>query len=385
MANELPHDIIENNILTRLPVKSLIRFTSVSQRWRSLILYCPKFAASQFEFSSKQKSIAHRVLVSCNGYDDLQSLDLGSSSSPTLRLPFKQQQVHCNLIGSSNGLVFVALGNKYYVWNPSTRFFKTLPDIDYCSGRRVFFGAGYSSASGTYKLLICREDDDEEIYTEVAHILSLGAPKWRLVNLDVLNEMLTGPVFMGTLLNGALHWLCGYSKYDLVAFDLAKEEFRIMQLLNLDDDGSRFYRGKLGVLGGCLCVSSYTEYNYACVSVDFWVMKDYDVRESWTKLFNLDMSNLPLQPLLDNTFRLPWTWYTMECGTVGVKWSGEGRNVLMKIDHDEKEKHGLYLIEGWELDMVDYEESLIWIEEKENVKKTKITKSSSRSRKKLKS
>ena len=102
------------------------------------------------------------------------------------------------------------------------------------------------------------------------------------------------------------------------------------------------------------------------------------MRDSWTKLFNLDFSNLPVKPLLENQ---PCTWFATESGTVGVKLTGNGV-WFMKIDHKDKEKLGLYMIEGNQLYMVEYEESLVWIEEKENAKETQT---SSPSRKKLKS
>ncbi|KAL6216402.1 hypothetical protein ACLB2K_009625 [Fragaria x ananassa] len=349
MANELPQEIIESKILTRLPVKSLIRFTSVSKRWRSVILYNPKFAKSQFELASKQKSITHRILVSnSKGSPELKCLDMespwfGQSSSSSCRkvcIPFEQQPPReCYLLGSCNGLVFVASeDSRFYIWNPSTKFFKKLPHLVYSSDEGAvldYYGAGYMSATDNYK---------------------------------------------GMLSNEALHWLHDYgdSRIDLVAFDLDKEEFSILQLPDLDTDGTSWYRCLLGVVGGCLCVSSYMDEAIASESVDFWVMREYGVCDSWTKLFNLDFSNLPVQRLLRGS---PCTWFATESGTVGVKRTGNGV-WFMKIDHKDKEKLGLYMIEGSQLYMVEYEESLVWIEEKENAKETQT---SSPSRKKLKS
>ncbi|KAL6215645.1 hypothetical protein ACLB2K_015074 [Fragaria x ananassa] len=311
MARELPQDIIENNILTRLPVKSLIRFTSVSKRWRSVILYNPKFAKSQFESSSK----THRILVSSNASPELKSLDFESpwfghaSSFRKLHFPFEQQPAHCNFLGSSNGLVFVALDDKrFYIWNPSTRLFKQLPGIGYPSNRSavsMYYGAGYLSATDNYKVMIAymldSQEEEEEKSVEAVHVLSLKAPIWRMGNADSLGTDIF-PCLQGTLSNEVLHWLYeySYSRYDLVAFDLASEEFRIMQLPDLDDDGRSLYRCQLGVVGGGLCVASYTDVAITCDSVDFWVMREYGVRESWTKVFNLDFSNLPVQPLLEN-------------------------------------------------------------------------------------
>ncbi|KAL6216401.1 hypothetical protein ACLB2K_009624 [Fragaria x ananassa] len=194
MARELPQDFIENNILTRLPVKSLIRFTSVSKSWRSVILYNPRFAKSQFESSSKTR----RVLVSSNDSPELKSLDLespwfghNSFSSRKLHFPFEQQPACCNFLGSSNGLVFVSLDNRFYIWNPSTRFFKKLPGIGYPSDEStvpMYYGAGYLSATDNYKVLIAYmlDSQEEEKSVEAVHVLSLKSLIWRMGNADSL-------------------------------------------------------------------------------------------------------------------------------------------------------------------------------------------------------
>ncbi|XP_004292878.1 PREDICTED: F-box protein CPR30-like [Fragaria vesca subsp. vesca] len=394
MANELPQEIIESKILTRLPVKSLIRFTSVSKRWRSVILYNPKFAKSQFELASKQKSITHRILVSnSKGSPELKCLDMespwfGQSSCSSCRkvcVPFEQQPPReCYLLGSCNGLVFVASeDSRFYIWNPSTKFFKKLPHLGYSSDEKAvldYYGAGYMSATDNYKVLVgyFLKKQNEEGHTEMVHIFSLEDHIWRIIDVDYFGDIF--PCHQGMLSNEALHWLHDYgdSRIDLVAFDLDKEEFSILQLPDLDTDGTSWYRCLLGVVGGCLCVSSYMDEAIASESVDFWVMREYGVCDSWTKLFNLDFSNLPVQRLLRGS---PCTWFATETGTVGVKRTGNGV-WFMKIDHKDKEKLGLYMIEGNQLYMVEYEESLVWIEEKENAKETQT---SSPSRKKLKS
>ncbi|KAL6216400.1 hypothetical protein ACLB2K_009623 [Fragaria x ananassa] len=273
MARELPQDIIENNILTSLPVKSLIRFTSVSKHWRSVILYNPKFAKSQYKLASKQKSITHRILVSSSeGSPELRCLDLespwfgqSSSSCRKLSFPFEQQPPReCHLLGSCNGLVFVALENgKFYVWNPLTGFFKKLPDIGYSSdGTAVleYCGAGYLSATDNYKVLVgyFLKKQNEDRNTEMVHIFSLEDHSWRIVDVDYFGDIF--PRHQGMLSNEALHWLYdGDSGFDLIVFDLAKEEFRIMQLPNVDNDGRSWFGCLLGVVGGCLCVSSCTD------------------------------------------------------------------------------------------------------------------------------
>ncbi|KAL6200610.1 hypothetical protein ACLB2K_030391 [Fragaria x ananassa] len=59
----LPEDVVVN-ILCRLPVKSLIRFSCVSKRWRSIIISDSQFAKSTFQLASQSKILRQRLLFS---------------------------------------------------------------------------------------------------------------------------------------------------------------------------------------------------------------------------------------------------------------------------------------------------------------------------------
>ncbi|KAL6196754.1 hypothetical protein ACLB2K_032368 [Fragaria x ananassa] len=111
------------NILCWLPVKSLIRFTSVSKRWRFIILSDPKFAASQFKAAHQQKTLGRRLIFSTDA-PHLESVNLDDTPpyGRKLNFPFEQtEETDVKLLGSCNGLVFVAVDDtNFYIWNPST-------------------------------------------------------------------------------------------------------------------------------------------------------------------------------------------------------------------------------------------------------------------------
>lgn len=58
----LPEDIVVK-ILCRLPVKSLIRFTCVSKRWR-VIISDPQFCKSHFQLACEQRTLRQKLLIS---------------------------------------------------------------------------------------------------------------------------------------------------------------------------------------------------------------------------------------------------------------------------------------------------------------------------------
>ncbi|XP_019087362.1 PREDICTED: F-box protein CPR30-like [Camelina sativa] len=89
----------------------------------------------------------------------------------------------------------------------------------------------------------------------------------------------------GVLASNSLHWVMpsrpGLISFNtIIRFDLDSDEFAILDFPeslaheNLD----------IGVLDGCLCLMCNNhEFSY----VDVWVMKEYNVEESWSKLFRV--------------------------------------------------------------------------------------------------
>ncbi|PRQ48182.1 putative F-box domain-containing protein [Rosa chinensis] len=352
-TEDLPEEIIVN-IFTWLPLKSLIRFTSVSKRLRSVILSDPKFAQSQLKAARQQKTLSRRLLVSTSAPRlELDSLDLDTpsfgepSSVRKLSFPFPPRPGgYVTLLGSCNGLVFVAVDDKlFYIWNPFIGFLKQLPDPGFPLDEHwlAYYGVGYLSATDDYKVLVAsyriRDWEIEvEMFSSRTHIWQrIESPRLRITpELDLL----------GTPSNDALHWL-KYEDDEIVSFDLQEEVFRRMPLPNFEHDGKTF--GKLGVCGGCLCVSRYPD--GAFDSIDFWVMREYAVSGSWIMLFTLKPPELPLYSR---------EFLVVESCTVAADWTGEGFK-LMRIDHKEDKKLGRYVVKGLRICMVEYEDSLLWI------------------------
>lgn len=72
----------------------------------------------------------------------------------------------------------------------------------------------------------------------------------------------------------------------------------------------------LNKIGGCLSVNCATE-----SGTEIWVMKDYGMRESWTKFFTIDIG-LDMDSLEDCEFMKP------------VVYSKDGHKVLMYLGYD---------------------------------------------------
>ncbi|XP_062005047.1 F-box/kelch-repeat protein At3g06240-like [Rosa rugosa] len=381
----LPEEIIVL-ILSWLPVKSLLRFTCVSKRFHFIILSNPKFAKSQFQAARERKTLDHRLLYNTT-VPPLESLDLETlplfgdssylerrllyskiaprleslhlettsfgdrSSVRKLQFPFQPPVGRLSLLGSCNGIVFIAFDERvFYIWNPSTGFFRKLPDPgSLCDQRFLFnYGVGYLSATDDYKIFIA---------TDVYAIFSSRAQAWK--KLEVYSE--SPPSYRGTLLNEALHWL--NQENGIVAFDLAHEKFSKMTMPNFDERSLNQF-GYLGVSAEGWLSFALSLWNARdCIQV--WVMKEYGVHDSWTKLFNFRFLDPPegmwsfSRVLVLETSIVAHICSMKEVDNDCIT-DVKG---LIKILHKEEEKCGEYVIEGFELKMIRYQESLCRIDD----------------------
>ncbi|GMN27531.1 hypothetical protein TIFTF001_001681 [Ficus carica] len=161
---------------------------------------------------------------------------------------------------SCNGLLCLTDGLGYdnvVVCNPILGEFIYLPksshDGYYNSWFRV--GLGFSPKNNQYKVFrvfsrLTTDPATEWLWrgTNTSEIHTLGTVSWRSVDIAALKlHFDRGPIY----LNGALHWI------------------------------------DFGVIEGCLCV--YDPYVHDHIEV--WVMKEFGVRESWTKLISTSILN----------------------------------------------------------------------------------------------
>ncbi|XP_058731671.1 F-box/kelch-repeat protein At3g06240-like [Vicia villosa] len=246
----LPHELIIE-ILLRLPVKSLIRFKSVSSV----------------------------------GYDS-------ASVSLSLDYMFLEDFTDFEVKGSCRGFILICSSLNIYIWNPTTGVHKQIPlspfgsNVDSNLDNEYFYGFGYDHSTEDYLVVLMsyHYSDDPTLHLEY---FSLKANTWKEVK---------GPHFPysseieptgGCLYKGAIHWLA--YRYDLqtdviVAFDLMEKKLSYMPLPH------PLQCGGLWVYGEYLSV--YTE-NDTDDEVEIWVMKEYKVNSSWTLVLTIDLSVCP--------------------------------------------------------------------------------------------
>ncbi|KAB1224714.1 hypothetical protein CJ030_MR1G017703 [Morella rubra] len=271
--SNLPDDVMLE-ILTRLSVKSLLRFRCICKSWNSNITN-PYFIATHLK-KSKDRLLytafieKQRCLGVCDeGYNKI--LEIG--------IPIPLSYGLIQFAGSRNGLI--------------------------CRGRALL-DTHTGSPTGTIL--------DSWMGSQApwkAEVYSLGSDSWRRINnIDLPfmrpdvrvsyrpNTSAYRPTdYLSPFFGGSLHWLVvkreeeNYEQkishsHMIMSFDVSNEKFRESELpprlsdeIESGHDLAKLcdYKGKLGLFiltyadGGC---QSY---------ISIWVMMDYGVAESWTK------------------------------------------------------------------------------------------------------
>ncbi|KAH6834095.1 hypothetical protein C2S53_013882 [Perilla frutescens var. hirtella] len=292
----IPMDTVEE-ILLNLSVKSLLRFSSVSKSWNSMI-FEPRFI-------KKYHGRERFIVLNPFSYDNIinfRSCPLSTvfSDNPIEEnlIDFTEKPTHirafCNELWCAENTEYSSL----FLLNPSMRTCRKLPAPKFPPlGRNQSFvyGLGYDSAGDDYKILKILYCSKGELETE---LYSLRSDSWR--KILAFPTMKISCLSFCSFVNGALHWLCHWpeSSYAVVSFDLSTEEYGEVELpehsptINLLDD-----KVNVAVSSGkfCFCLSYRSTRNFV-----LWVMEEYGVVESWTKKFNIDCDIIPG---LGNNFR----------------------------------------------------------------------------------
>ncbi|RHN78724.1 putative F-box domain, galactose oxidase/kelch, beta-propeller, F-box associated interaction [Medicago truncatula] len=299
------HDDIAFGILSKLPIKSLKRFTCVRKSW-SLLFQSPNFI---------QKFRNNLVTKSHSPYDDDHDDDVcflfiwvvfpslfysisGEKFENEVKLDLPPQfdnTFHLVLGSSINGILCVydhVDHSNVALWNPTTgenkvippRLSECLPNFVDVFHLRAF---GYDHVTDDYKVIQhvsfhpildgrVREEDLPMTPDPFWEIYSLRSNSWRrlVVDMPVLNSNTTN-----VYLNGMCHWfgLSDGKTFSVVSYNLSNEMFFTTPV----DCHARSF-SNLMVLNGYIALTT------KCYDDKFFnisVLGEIGVKESWTKLF----------------------------------------------------------------------------------------------------
>ncbi|XP_059434660.1 F-box protein At3g07870-like [Corylus avellana] len=319
MSTYLPEEVLVK-ILSRLPTKSLIRFRCVSKTWHEIIgnpdfLYHSILTTTEENpnhplllIKATENSIPRREVLSFLSYENLEFVSQ-TPLTPGLKL-----------IASCNDLL--CLGSYFtsdvYVWNPTSPSveLEPLPPLTHRLPYHVSdvfgsgLGFGYDSRSNDFKVVRIRiiklptfVHQTKRIRSFV-EVYSLSGGSWRVLDIDVFSGVENGWrvlldldaffAFENSLrtvaLDGVFIWWV--PENIIAAFDFNNEVLRTTPL----PDGCSLsnYRDEnntITLLNGhiSLLAFSRSKMNAKC-DLEIWVLLEFGVKESWTRLSKIGLS-----------------------------------------------------------------------------------------------
>ncbi|XP_062007697.1 F-box/kelch-repeat protein At3g06240-like [Rosa rugosa] len=338
MSDYLPNEVLID-ILVRLPVKSLLRFRCVSRIWNSLIS-SPAFINTHLNQALLQQTNQemllfryyysidyvmeddHGIHMTVNDRrEERFSLHIDDESfphNPYLKLDFPYRcggyyKHYFQIVASVNGIVCLADPNRCILWNPSVNRVMELPFAFQYPDRSVMhhLGFGCDRVTNDYKLvrLVYFGRKDHYVVPPVVEIFTLSTNSWRQLAAP-------GPMYVTvqhssssqSFASGAFHWVANAPPEEgafcnlILAFDMANEVFHELPLPSCLAAKSNLNM-TLAVLNGLLSLVPRNNgpVDDESYSDSVWIMKEYGMAESWTKLFSIDIQGGAIRRVLSFT------------------------------------------------------------------------------------
>ncbi|XP_070682493.1 F-box/kelch-repeat protein At3g06240-like [Malus domestica] len=288
------NDDIIVEILSWLPVVSLLRFRCVCKSWRALIT-TPQFVAKHRAHANDNNK---NVLILTKPDWPPPYPPLPSGSPLLIDYQSLKENVAACASASSSAIRNIeaefpddtTLNDSLLVGSCNVPeqpvSYRTLIGFFF---KPLYYGFGYDSTTQDYKVLLGDIDGKDRF----AAIFSLKAGSWKIV-VDSHAASLYYKNGRGCFLNGALHW--NYQKIHwndrnhhierttiITSFDFAQEKFHSFSSIRHKGYG----RAKVGTIGNRLCFHTfcYDSKNLPDredTGLTIWVMMEYGVDQSWT-------------------------------------------------------------------------------------------------------
>uniref|UniRef100_A0A2N9J9Y8 F-box domain-containing protein n=1 Tax=Fagus sylvatica TaxID=28930 RepID=A0A2N9J9Y8_FAGSY len=317
----LPVEIV-TNILLRLPVKSVLTCICVCKTWKSIIQNST-FVSTHPNLSIKSNNNLILCRLCSDILDDKEVYVLHNDEDDDLtehtRLgfplhgpdfrPSKKDLDIFRVVGTCNGLIclydlydyLTKCIEQLFLWNPCVRKFVKLPLPNFTFlGRNAairtnsYIGLGFDSKTSDYKVVrllcyVCHPDIPED--QPVVEVYSLSTGEWRMVTVSPPRCTLELDSPPQTFVNGALHWLAFRRTDDhklhrfVLVFNVVDEVFHEIELPEIPT----FPCGRssfISVYGNSIAYFD-TKFLLNGFRQKIWVMKEYGVVSSWTKVLTI--------------------------------------------------------------------------------------------------
>ncbi|XP_074270851.1 F-box protein CPR1-like [Silene latifolia] len=300
-------DVLQSCILARLPVKSLLRFKSVSKTWQTVIS-SREFINLYHQYTISSDADSLFVLVDKDLQQMFHVYELDSPLSPVVHWynpkPAKPESTkNMSILDSCEFFLLVNIKgiHELVLLNPSTGKNYKIPHPPFDCGYKQRYGMYLDEANNDYKVARItqkyplKNSAVVETNTEIT-VYSLRTNTWRLIDrrFDIRYSIwcngtaavirnLLHMIFVPFSFNSE-HELVYGKKIIIACFDILAEKWTndvpfppVNNLRSIN----------LSVLDGLLCVTGVDTEENGSEYWNVWVMKKYGDKDSWFKLMNI--------------------------------------------------------------------------------------------------
>ncbi|XWS50361.1 hypothetical protein CRYUN_Cryun12cG0081400 [Craigia yunnanensis] len=315
MASSLSlHQNTITDILSRLPVKSLTRFKSVSKNWAHLTS-APAFVAAHLRRSSPDPSLLIRRYNTQSGWE----FEICLITNPTrnhrkqlLNIPLGEPLPRFpKIVGSVDGLVCLDVSpcyaSEFVLWNPGTKQFKRLIFPSIVSSKSnpiwlVFLGFGFDSFSNDYKIvrIVSFRRNDALPFVRV-EVYSWRDGVWKEIEESFDLGMLCG-VQDGVVVDSSLNWVAiGLERFAdrkvVISFDMGREVFKTIPLPVVTRLANVKVMSYMGLLAIAVYPLVFAANGNNMNRFEFWVLSDGEDGKQWTNLVVIENFSKSLVPM----------------------------------------------------------------------------------------
>ncbi|KAM6548892.1 hypothetical protein CsatB_020568 [Cannabis sativa] len=311
----LPSHVIPE-ILLKLPVRSLMRFKTVSKEW-NLNICNPKFVPKHYENQLRitpQKKIfrcynntTNKVLYYIHGGGSIKSENFTPLPNDE-KFSQTERTTYLRKVGSHNGILCFYYPtydhkSKLILWNPSLQESRCI-DIGPKDRKIHMLGFGYDSGTKDYKAVNFRYSHDSPLFVD---LYSLRKEKWRYNNspnnYSLLPYKLVKFVWRSLNLEGGnkIHWLVFFEDNNrdvfrsILFFDVRENSVGLIALPEslavVADDSDVSLAYCVDDRDGLLTLFEYKNDGLMSFCCNVWMLKTDSIDYTWTKLefsINLD-------------------------------------------------------------------------------------------------
>ncbi|KAL3753203.1 hypothetical protein ACJRO7_000578 [Eucalyptus globulus] len=366
-----PVDIL-TEIFLRISARPLVRFRCVCKSWNSL-LTSPFFIKAYLERSTKFHKF-NLLKYDSDNFSRVQIHKPPNNEMSDLDTSFIRDGEKFKLVDSCNGITCFSTfdrkirhNSKIFLWNPSTGENVALPQPSYHVSNLVGFGfnplSGHLDDFTVVNMNIYFEQHPN--YTSQVEVYSFRRNCWKQLG-NIFPPSLTQHLGNQVIFENFICWCpCfrpGHEKITLlILFDVVQDAFHKIALPDMMPLGEKL----ISLLDGCLSVIAH---NLSTEYYEVWIMKEFGVCESWTKLYTIGVSTRSIVSYRPVGFVDSGKVFFVDTFYVGLRFKSPSHLALYNVRSEKFETFKVAVDCYYTTQLVTCLDSLISLSSTNNVK-----------------